>query len=151
MKKNILLLVISILSIGQIACSINPHRITLPDTTNLPAIEKINVVGMSRSEFLNKFHPPVVSRLIGDKRIDTITYYKINNKPKAYGMALYNGLVANTNVSTLHNIMPSELSLDSVDETVSISDSALNKEKVVIEITYDSSSHIEKCRKSRII
>jgi hypothetical protein len=40
--------------------------------------------------------------------------------------------------------MPSELSLDSVDETVSISDSALNKEKIVIEITYDSSSHIEK-------
>jgi len=144
MKKNILLLVISILSIGQMACSINPHRITLPDTTNPPAIEKINVIGMSRNEFLNKFHPPVVSRLIGDKRIDTITYYKINNKPKAYGMALYNGLIANTIVSTLHNVMPSELSLDSVDETVSISDSALNKEKVIIEITYDSSSHIEK-------
>lgn len=59
-------------------------------------------------------------------------------------MALYNGLIANTIVSTLHNVMPSELSLDSVDETVSISDSALNKEKIVIEITYDSSSHIEK-------
>lgn len=144
MKKNILLLVISILSVGQMACSINPHRITLPDTTNPPAIEKINLIGISRNEFLNKFHPPVVSRLIGDKRIDTITSYKISNKPKAYGVALYNGFIANTIVSSLHNIMPSELPLDSVDEAVSISDSALNREKVVIEITYDSSSHIEK-------
>ncbi|WP_336167069.1 hypothetical protein [Acinetobacter sp. 161(2023)] len=144
MKKNILLLVISILSVGQMACSINPRRITLPDTTNPPAIEKINIVGMSRNEFLNKFHPPVVSRLIGDKRVDTITSYKINNKPKAYGVALYNGLIANIILSTLHNVMPSKLPLDSVDEAVSISDSVLNREKIVIEITYDSSSHIEK-------
>lgn len=128
MKKNILLLVISILSVGQMGCSINPHRITLPNTTNAPAIEKINVVGMSRNEFLNKFHPPVVSRLVGDKRVDTITSYKINNKPKAYGVALYNGLIANTIVSSIHSVMPSKLPLDSVDETVSIPDSVIGRE-----------------------
>lgn len=144
MKKNILLLVISILSVGQMGCSINPHRITLPNTTNAPAIEKINVVGMSRNEFLNKFHPPVVSRLIGNKRVDTITSYKMNNKPKAYGVALYNGLIANTIVSSIHSVMPSKLPLDSVDETLLIPDSVISREKVVIAITYNSSDYIEK-------
>ncbi|MEQ1065258.1 hypothetical protein ABLB96_00750 [Acinetobacter sp. XH1741] len=144
MKKNILLLVISMLSVGQMGCSINPHRINLPKTANPPTVEKINVVGMSRNEFLNKFHPPVVSRLIGDKRIDTITSYKINNKSKAYGVALYNGLIANTIVSSLHSVMPSELSLDSVDETLLIPDSVVSREKVVIAITYNSSDYIEK-------
>lgn len=144
MKKNILLLVISILSVSQMGCSINPHRITLPNTTNVPAIEKINVMGMSRNEFLNKFHPPVVSRLVGDKRVDTITSYKINNKPKAYGVALYNGLIANTIVSSIHSVMPSKLPLDSVEETVSIPDSVIGREKVVIAITYNSSDYIEK-------
>ncbi|MCU4553400.1 hypothetical protein [Acinetobacter nosocomialis] len=144
MKKNILLLIVSLLSIGQIGCSINPHRITLPQTAKAPTIEKVNIVGMSRNEFLNKFHPPVVSRLVGDKRVDTITSYKINNKPKAYGVVLYNVLIANTIVSSIHSVMPSKLPLDSVDETLLIPDSVISREKIVIAITYNSSDYIEK-------
>lgn len=59
-------------------------------------------------------------------------------------MALYNGLIANTIVSSIHSVMPSKLPLDSVDETVSIPDSVIGREKVVIAITYNSSDYIEK-------
>ena len=144
MKKNILSLIIFTLSVGQIGCSSNPSSSTSPEVTNLQEIQKINVIGMSRSEFLTKFNPPVVSKLIGDKRIDTITYYKINNKSKAYGTALFNGLMEITVLSTVRSLMPSALPRDSLNEKVLISKSALDREKIVIVVTYDSSSHIEK-------
>lgn len=120
-----------ILLISQTGCSQNPVSTAKPENTHQQNTQKLNLIGMHRSEFLNKLNAPVVSKLVGDKRIDTITYYPNTSNRKAKGGFLYNSLVA------VYVAAP-------LQEIVSIPKSAIYGQPAVVLITYDSSDYIEK-------
>lgn len=134
MNNYLRALIIFTLSIGYIGCSSNPTSNSSSEIVNQQESQKQTVIGMYRSDFLKKVDTPISSKFIGDKRVDTFAYhnYKGMTKSKLFGFAFYNSFIA--------GLAP----FDSLKEKISIPKSAIQGDRVVIQVIYDSSDRIEK-------
>ena len=122
-----------ILTMGQTGCNSNPGSKAQPEIENIQNIQNPIAIGMARSEFISKVITPSSSKLIGDQRIDTFIFYKQGNTSKRLGQALYNGLMAGY------------VKFEPLIDKLSIpEESASGSDKIIIQVIYDSSDHVEK-------